>query len=61
MENFDYWEKFAKSGNISDYLSYIACTVEKCEHLLSSDSKEGGDSNGCNNCNGDGFIGHAHW
>lgn len=23
-----YWEKFKRTGNISDYLSYLACTSE---------------------------------
>ncbi|BCJ93153.1 hypothetical protein acsn021_07220 [Anaerocolumna cellulosilytica] len=61
MKNHDSWEKFAKSGNIFDYLSYIACTVEDCSQLLSRDNKEGGECNANDGCDGDGFVGHAHW
>lgn len=28
MENYDYWESFARTGKIDDYLHYIACTRE---------------------------------
>lgn len=61
MKNNDSWEIFAKSGNIYDYLSYIACTVEDYSHLLSKESEEGGYSSDNNTGVRDGIIGHANW
>ena len=28
MSDQDYWEQFVRTGNISDYLNYTACTRE---------------------------------
>ncbi len=61
MKNNDSWEKFAKSGNIYDYLSYIACTVEDFTQLLSAESKEGEYLSDINTGTGDGSVGHANW
>lgn len=58
--NYDYWEKFAKTGNIFDYLNYTACTAEDSQ-LLSRVNKEGGLSNDNDSCAGDGAAGHAYW
>ena len=41
MKNYDYWEKFVKTGKIDDYLNYIACTREESmEELWSSGAKQ---------------------
>lgn len=61
MKNYDSWEKFAKTGNIMDYLSYIACTVEDSTHKGSEDSKEGGYLSDNDTGIGDGFVSHANW
>ena len=61
MINNDSWEKFAKSGNIYDYLSYIACTVEDFSQMLSRESKEGDYLSDNNAGTGDGVIGHTYW
>lgn len=29
MKNYDYWKNFVTTGNINDYLNYIACTNEE--------------------------------
>ncbi len=61
MKNKDYWERFAKTGNIFDYLNYTACTAEDCTQLLSGENKEGGYSDDGNLSDGDGLIDHAYW
>ena len=61
MRNNDSWEKFAKSGNIYDYLSYIACTVEDFTQLLSRESEEGEYLSDNNTGVRDGSISHANW
>ncbi len=61
MKNYEYWEKFAKTGDILDYLNYTACTAEDLTQLLSREIKEGGYSDDSNLCDGDGLIDHANW
>lgn len=61
MKNNDSWNKFTKSGNIYDYLSYIACTVEDFTGLLIKESKEGEYLSDNNTGTRDGSIGHANW
>ncbi len=61
MKNKDYWERFAKTGNILDYLNYTACTVEELNQLLSIDNKEGGYNDDSNLSDGDSLIDHAYW
>lgn len=61
MRNYDYWEKFAKTGNILDYLNYTACTAEELNQLLSIADEEGGNSDDGSLSDGDGFIDHAYW
>ena len=71
MKNYDFWNKFVKTGKIDDYLHYIACTQEETmdDFLPGIESamqhldleKEGGVSAGINYRDGDGSIGHACW
>ncbi|MDF2543247.1 MAG: hypothetical protein K0S47_2965 [Herbinix sp.] len=65
MKNDDYWNLFAKTGDIYDYLNYIACTSEEISEELmpdfSSSEKEGGFIAGINYRNGNGSVGHAGW
>jgi hypothetical protein len=61
MRNKNYWEKFEKTGNILDYLSYTACTVEELNQLLSIDNKEGGNNDDSSLSNRSGLIDHANW
>ncbi|WP_197032724.1 hypothetical protein [Clostridium sp. KNHs205] len=59
MGNNDCWDKFARSGNIYDYLSYIACTVERDMDKMSGDKKEGGSPDDNFGCDRDGTFSHA--
>lgn len=59
MRNNEHWEKFARSGNIYDYLSYIACTVERGMDKKNGDKKEGGSLNDNIGCDGNGSFSHA--
>lgn len=59
MRNNEYWERFAKSGNIYDYLSYIACTVERGMENYCGNKREGGSLNDGIGCDGDGSFSHA--
>ncbi|SHL68468.1 hypothetical protein SAMN02745136_05466 [Anaerocolumna jejuensis DSM 15929] len=59
MRNNEYWEIFARSGNIHDYLSYIACTVERGMEVRNGSKKEGGSHNDSNGCDGNGSFSHA--
>ncbi len=71
MKNYDYWNSFARTGNINDYLNYIACTQEEFgeETIQPRDvskksvgkNKEGGLIAGINNSDGNGSISHASW
>ncbi len=61
MKNNDYWERFAKTGNILDYLNYTACTAEESNQLLTKESEEGGYRDGSGLSDGDGPIDHAYW
>ncbi len=61
MRNKDYWERFAKTGNIMDYLNYTACTVEELNQLLPIENKEGGYSDDSSISDGDGLVDHAYW
>lgn len=63
MRNYDYWSNFTRSGKIDDYLSYIACTSEKCmeEEGTSPRIEEGEYRAGINYRDGNGPISHAGW
>lgn len=60
MNNSDYWERFEKTGRISDYLSYTACTAEDAIRSFMNELKEGGICDSGINCDGDGTISNAH-
>jgi hypothetical protein len=61
MRKKEYWERFEKSGSISDYLNYIACTAEDCARHIANDNKEGGFGGSRIDCDGTGIISDAHW
>ncbi len=58
MNQETYWERFAKTGNVLDYLNYIVCK-EKKDGI--EDSKEGEKIGDSISCNGNGAISHANW
>lgn len=63
MNNELFWEQFKKTGYISDYLNYTACTTEEQEESITT--KQHYDEvvlNGDNtNRNGNSIDCHAHW
>ncbi len=59
MQNKEHWERFAKSGNIYDYLSYIACTVEKGMEMRNGSKREDGSLDDGIGCDGNGSFSHA--
>lgn len=59
MINSEYWDKFARSGNINDYLSYIACTVERGMDKRNGNKKAGDSPNDNHGCDGNGAFSHA--
>jgi hypothetical protein len=61
MKLEDYWERFAKTGNVYDYLNYIACTSEDSTQQSVKEYKEGGYIGDSSSCNGDSSICHADW
>lgn len=61
MNNLEYWEKFEKTGSISDYLNYTACTVEDCTRHFVNEIKEGVFNSDRNDCDGNRIISNAHW
>lgn len=61
MNNLGYWERFEKTGNINDYLNYIACTCEDLNSSVLNKNEEGGCISDSIICNRDGFVGHADW
>lgn len=60
MDHKENWELFSKTGHISDYLSYIACTREDTTEYNSS-SKEGENGGEFYHTDRDGFDRHAGW
>jgi len=64
MKSYDDWKKFINTGNINDYLNYIACTQEKSmeeyDQFVHKD-KEGGMNASINYCDGNGPIGNVNW
>lgn len=72
MKNYDGWKKFIRTGNINDYLDYIACTNEVCSDegfiyetsrldQVVCESKEGELHAGIDYGNGNGSVGHTSW
>ena len=63
MKNYDYWNRFCKTGKVNDYLNYIACTKEEGipEGLVIDKDEESDISVSINYRNRDGSIGHAGW
>ncbi|MDF2586877.1 MAG: hypothetical protein K0S41_718 [Anaerocolumna sp.] len=61
MKNINYWDRFAKTGNISDYLNYIACTSEESTQYIAKENEEGGYRGDSITCDGDSLISHANW
>jgi hypothetical protein len=62
MKKKDYWLEFEKSGFVTDYLNYIACTSEHISDIsVKDDDKEGVDIDFTSNCNRNGFGCNANW
>lgn len=61
MSNLDYWERFERTGNIKDYLNYIACTSEESMVQQANRIEEGGCLRDSIISNRNGFISHANW
>ncbi len=61
MKNYDYWNDFARSGRIDDYLNYVACAREEDTDTSDAAFKEGGTIAGINYGDGNGPVGHAGW
>lgn len=67
MKNYDGWKKFVRTGNINDYLDYIACTNDVCSDVTSvlyqgvREGKEGDFHAGIDYGNGNGSVGHTSW
>ncbi len=61
MKNLEYWESFEKTGSISDYLNYTACTAEDYTRHIVNENEEGGFSGNRIDCDGNGLISYAHW
>ncbi len=61
MRNPEYWKRFEKTGNISDYLNYIACTDENCTRHMAEEEEEGGFGGGGIDSDRDSVIRNADW
>jgi len=61
MKNLEHWNRFEKTGNISDYLNYTACTAEDCTRQIVKENEEGGYGGDRIDCDGNGLISHANW
>lgn len=61
MKDLKYWERFEKTGNINDYLSYTACTTEDYVMHIEKENREGGHNGDSINCDGNGIISNTHW
>lgn len=61
MKDSECWKRFAKTGNVMDYLNYTACTIEDCTRLIAKVDEEGGFSGDNINGDGNGSISHANW
>lgn len=61
MKNSECWEKFTRTGSISDYLNYTACTIENLTGYTAREKEEGGFSGSRNDGDRTGIIGDAHW
>lgn len=61
MRNQEYWKRFEKTGYISDYLNYTACTAEDCTRQIANEVEEGGFRGGRIDCDGNGIISNANW
>lgn len=60
MNHEEYWERFTKTGNVYDYLSYTACTIEQSIGYEIETHKEGGNTD-YNRIDRDGIVCHADW
>jgi hypothetical protein len=63
MNKDNYWLDFEKSGYISDYLNYVACTSEHMDDTQEENNQigEGGESGFTSYCDGNGTGGNASW
>lgn len=63
MKKDNYWSEFEKSGNISDYLNYVACTSEQMNEVEEANNQvgEGGESGFTSDCNGNSTGCNASW
>ncbi|WP_312494979.1 hypothetical protein [Anaerosporobacter sp.] len=63
MKKDNYWSEFEKSGNISDYLNYVACTSEHMDDAEEENNqvREGGESGFTSDCNGNSTGFNASW
>lgn len=63
MKKENYWSEFEKSGNISDYLNYVACTSEQMNdvEVVNNQVREGGESGFTSDCNGNSIGSNASW
>lgn len=52
-----YWEQFAKSGRVEDYLFYKG--IESCQNIM--EKYEDKESESANNSNRDGDFGVTDW
>lgn len=58
MEERSFWKRFEESGNITDYLNYIACTNEESQMRTLKEGERGG----CTEYdNWNGVSRHASW
>lgn len=63
MNKDSYWYEFEKSGYITDYLNYVACTSEHMDDTQEENNqdREGGESGFTSCCNGNGAGFDASW
>lgn len=63
MKKENYWSEFEKSGYISDYLNYVACTSEQINDVVEANNqvREGGESGFTSGYNGNSTGCNASW
>lgn len=58
MKEKNMWKQFEKTGSISDYLNFVACTKEDAHATY---NEEGGQSGNTSKSNGYGINDHGSW
>lgn len=59
MKYLECWEKFLKTGNVEDYLTYTACSLEEVQAASMDHDK--GEYSDNNHVYRDSFNSHADW